>query len=297
MTDTRDSYAPSSGVRTLANGVGFSEGPVITGAGGIYVTSIDHGRVYEVGDGQATVFAEVGGGANGATMGRDGKIYVAQNGGRWARLGPKWGPDSVGGIQVVDPDRTVAWLTKDPIAPNDLCFGPDGYLYFTDPTRSPVIEDGRIWRVDIDSGEAELLLSVSWFPNGIGFDAEDALYVASSHDGRIVRFALAGDHLADAETVVQMRTGRPDGFAFDTEGNLLVPTNPPVEGDDSGEVQIWSSSGHLLDTFRPGLGHRPFTNVALSTRNLLVITDSGGGGVIGVEGWPTAGLPLHPFRT
>jgi gluconolactonase len=295
MTEAYEASISSRNIQTIATGVGFAEGPVITPEGEVFVTSIDHGRVYRITDAGAETFAELGGGANGATLGEDGTLYVAQNGGRWSHQGPAWGLDSVGGVQAVQLDGSVQWVTQDPISPNDLCFGPDGYLYVTDPTRAPRGADGRIWRVDTDSGEAELLLSVPWFPNGIGFGAGDAVYLASTWEASIVRFTLNKGQLADPETVIEMEYGYPDGFAFDAEGNLLVGAISDTE-DSPGEIQVWSPSGSLLDTLRPGPGSK-YTNIALGEDRTLIIAGSSLGEVLSVEEWPVAGLPLHPFRS
>lgn len=295
MAHTDETTTSSRDVRTLASGVGFSEGPVITPSGEIYVTSIDQGRVYRITDSGAEVFADLGGGVNGATVDKDGRLYIAQNGGRWSHGGPWWGLDSTGGVQVLRPDGTFDWVTKDPIGPNDLCFGPDGYLYVTDPTRAPQAADGRIWRVDPESCEAELLLSVPWFPNGIGFGPDDTLYLASTWDSRIIRFNLDEGKLVDPQTVIEMEHGHPDGFAFDSEGNLLIGAIS-LNDNEPGDIQVWSPSGTLLDVLRPGTGQM-YTNVALSLDRILVIAASSLGQVLSVEDWPTAGLPLHPFRS
>ncbi len=294
MTHPDDTPISARAVHTLASGLGFTEGPVVTSGGEVFVTSIDHARVYRITDSGSEVFADLGGGANGATLDKDGTLYVAQNGGRWSPQGPKWGPDSIGGVQAVRSDGSFDWVTRDPIAPNDLCFGPDGYLYVTDPTRAPRAADGRIWRVDVASGEAELLLSVPWFPNGIGFGPDDGLYLASTWESRIVRFTMDDGRLLDPQTFIQMEEGYPDGFAFDFEGNLLIGA---ISDDDDvpGDIQIWSPSGTLLDVLRPGIGSK-YTNVALSPDRTLIIAASSLGEVLSVEDWPTAGLPLHPFR-
>lgn len=294
MTSAYEASTASHNIQTLASGVGFSEGPVITPAWETFTTSIDHGCVYRITDSGAEVFADIGGGANGATLGEDGTLYIAQNGGRWSHGGPRWGPDSVGGVQAVRPDGTVSWVTKDPISPNDLCFGPDGYLYVTDPTRAPRGADGRIWRVDPGSGEAQIMLSVPWFPNGIGFDAADSLYLASTWESRIVRCEVDGDRLTAPETFIEMEYGYPDGFAFDVEGNLLIGAISDTE-DKLGEIQVWSPGGTLLDTLRPGNGSK-YTNIALSTDRTLIIAASSLGEVLRIDDWPVAGLPLHPFR-
>lgn len=278
-------------VRVAGTGMGFTEGPVFKSDDSIVVTSIDRGHLYEIGENGVRLLAVTGGGPNGATEGSNGSIYVCQNGGR----GPGWRrPAMTGGIQEVRKDGAVEWITTDPISPNDLCFGPDGYLYVTDPTRGPAQDDGRLWRVDLKSKEAQLLASVHWYPNGIGFGREDDfVYVAATREGRIIRYALGGSGLGKPEVAIQMDHGRPDGFAFDSEGNIIIA----AIGDDHrpGDIQTWSLDGKLLDVFEPG-DHRFYTNVALGVDRKLVITDSDGGAALIVDNWPQSGLSLHPFR-
>jgi gluconolactonase len=279
----------------IARGGGFVEGPVIWPAGALSVTSVDRGVVYRVRDGEFELLAATGGGANGSTIDAEGNIYVTQNGRRFAPEGPRWGPDSVGGVQVIDRDGDVRWLTRDPISPNDLCFGPDGLLYMTDPTRDPVRSEGRIWRVDPKSGETELLGSVPWFTNGIGFDAEDVLWVAATRESRLMAFDVEQGQLVDERIALEMGGLWPDGFAFDVEGNVIVAAVGPEEGDQ-GEIQVWSARGELLAALRPSPS-RHFTNVALSPDRLLIVTDADTGNVFAAADFPTAGLLLHPFRS
>lgn len=261
--------------------------------GRLLVTSIDHGRIYAVGDGRARPYAQPGGGPNGATEGDAGLLFVAQNGGRL--MGQTVDAKATGGIQVVDPDGDIRWVSRDPIAPNDLCFGPDGALYVTDPTRSRR-DDGRIWRCDPRSGATELLATVGWYPNGIAFGPEDdALYVASTWEQRIVRFPLDGGRLGAPEVVVQMRRGHPDGFAFDADGNLVVTALALDDEIAAGQLQVWVPGGRMLETVDLGTG-RLYTNVAFGADRRLVVTASDGGVVLVFDEWPQAGLLLHPFR-
>lgn len=278
-------------LRTLGTGVGFTEGPVFTQEGHILVTSIDHGRMYKFTDKGPEIYAITGGGPNGATEGPDGDIYVTQNGGRWPAI-PQ--PGITGGIQIIHKNRKVEYVTTDPISPNDLCFGPDGLVYITDPSRPRTLNDGRLWRLDIKSLELQLLGSVNWYPNGIGFGKEnDFVYVASTNDRKILRFPLSKSGLGKPEVAIEMTSCYPDGFAFDVEGNMII--GAVSLGDNPGEIQVWSSEGKLLDTVRPG-NHKFYTNVALSTEKTLVVTDSDGDQVIAYDNWPYAGLLLHPFR-
>lgn len=279
----------------LARGAGRTEGPTITSSGDILFVSMSVGGVYRATGATPALVCDMGGFPNGLTEGPAGTLYVTQAGSR--KRPPHWPRselDVTGGIQVIGADGTWRWLTQDPISPNDLCFGPDGLLYVTDPTRRAARDDGRIWRCDVSTGAAELLVSVPWYPNGIGFSARDEfLHVASTGDGRIVRFPLGPTGLGTPETVIQM-DGHPDGLAFDANGDLLVA----CVGSDA--IQVWSAAGKLLDLYRPGGGHT-YTNVALGRDGLLVLTtgslEPDDVSVVGASRWSSDGLPLHPFRT
>lgn len=275
----------------IATNLGFTEGPVVTRAGDILVTSLSHARIYRCRDGRAEVFAETPGAANGATEGKDGRIYTAHLGGKQPG---RYDPALPGGVQLIDASGTVTWLTQDPISPNDICFGPDGHLYVTDPTRPATRNDARLWRVDPQTGEAELLLSVEYFANGIGFGVEDdAMYVASTNAQQIVRYPLNNGRLGRLEVAIQMSRGYPDGFAFDVEGNVVIAAISM--SDDPGEIQTWTTDGKLLDSFSPG-AFKQYTNVAFTDDQTLIVTASDAGQVVAFKNWPLAGLRLHPFR-
>lgn len=293
--------AENVAVRTLASDLGFSEGPVIAPDGTIFATSVTKGLVYRVEDGGASVVADLGGGANGLTIGADGTLYVAQNGGRLRKDGPRFTPDLVAGVQAIEPDGEVRWVTQDPIAPNDLCLGPDGLLYVTDPTRTPRADDGRVWRIDPDTGAAEILGSMPWYPNGIGFGPDDRLYVASTGEGRIVRFDVLDGRLVDEHTAVRTDPWHPDGFAFDANGDLLVcviaedGSRPLLAGDEPGQIQVFSPAGTLLRTLVPGTGQF-VTNLAIGPDGTMVVAASDAEQLVAIDGRSAPGLPLHPFR-
>lgn len=282
-----------SRVDVVATGVGFCEGPTLTQAGEVLCVSWDLSVLFRVTPGGVTTIAGLGGGPNGATEGPDGRIYIAQSGGHAAAFRPRFRFGMSGGIQVVGGGGEVTWLTMDPVRPNDLCFGPDGALWVTDPHQSRR-DDGRLWRIDPTTGVGDLLVTVPWYTNGIAFGPEDdAVYVADTYASRIVRFPIEGDGLGKPETYVQLDRNHPDGFAFDVEGNLVVGAVSLTEAP--GEVQVWDPEGELVDRLVPGHGTH-FTNVALSPVRTLYITDSSNARVLAVRDWPTAGLPLHPFR-
>lgn len=297
--------------KVVAVDVGLAEGPTFLQDGRLITVSSDRGHILRYDDQGPAIFAITGTGPNGLAEGRDGSVYVTMSG----RAGRRPKDGTPVGILAVRPSGLLQWITWEPVAPNDLCFGPDGLLYFTDPTRGRR-DDGRIWRVDVESSRAELLASVNWYPNGIGFGVrDDLLYVADTSNGRMVGFPWSPAGVGAPETVFELDHGAPDGFAFDVDGNVVVATQSfefanPGHGElgrgGRGDVQTYAEDGRLLDVFVPSIS-KHYTNVALSPRQRLVITSAGdtsmiasgrepGGAVIAVDGWPTEGLPLHPFR-
>ena len=116
----------------IADGLQFPEGPVWR-QGELVFTEIEGGLLSRwTPGGGVSPFATTGGGPNGAAAGPDGALYVTQNGGmtREARV-------TAGIVRVAadgEVDLVVTSVAGCPLdGPNDLAFGPDGRLYFTDP--------------------------------------------------------------------------------------------------------------------------------------------------------------------
>lgn len=282
--------------RTVTSGgVGFIEGPVFAGDGTLYITSITKGGIYRIeADGTPTLFADTNGGGNGATVDADGTLFLAQNGARRMWDGPVF-PPAACGIQRIGIDGAITWLNQDPITPNDLRFGPDGMLYVTDPTRDPRMNDGRMWRIDSNSGNSELLVSVPWFPNGLAFGPDDRLYIGDTGKGIIYAAAIEDGVLQPLEPVIQLDHGHPDGLAFDDNGNLIacaVDLNGGI-----GSIQTYTPTGEKVDEFCIGRGSFP-TNIAFhpGQDQTLVVTFADLEEVLFVEEWGSNGLPPYPFR-
>jgi gluconolactonase len=109
-------------IDVLAEGLGFTEGPVWLDDQRVALTSISHGCVYVVDpSGGPTERIETGGGPNGLTLGADGAMYVAQNGAVFGASGT-----AEPGVQVIS-DRRVDYLVAGMGAPNDLVFGPEAF--------------------------------------------------------------------------------------------------------------------------------------------------------------------------
>lgn len=277
--------------RVVATGVGFCEGPVWTQDGRLLFTSIDGGRLYELGSKGLSVWAETGGGPNGLTEGRGGIFYVTQNGGFFA-MGESSPDRAEPGIQRVEGDR-VTYLARGLDAPNDLCFGPDGRLYFTDP-RGPAVPDndrpGRVCAL-AEGGEPQLLTEGPAFANGIAFGPDPAdLYVAETFRQRVLLYRVRDGILGEPTEFCRTDPGFPDGMCFDEEGRLYVAATL------AHEVQVFDRQGSRTESLPCGEDSMP-TNCCFggAEGKTLFVTESRGGQILAFD-LTVPGLPLFPFR-
>ena len=280
--------------RVLADGLAFPEGPVRLGPERIAFVQIRGQCVSLLDKGAVRKIAATGGGPNGATLGPDGALYVTNNGGvSLGHEGVWMAPEPLTGrLQRVTLEGHVADVATDlpgkpPNRPNDLCFGPDGLLYFTDPHNWEDLANlgiGRVARTTL-SGRVDLLAEVPAFPNGIGFGPDDRLYVAQSVSQKIlVMDARPG---ATPTEFTKLPVGYPDGFCFDTEGRLYVAASL---GD---AVVVFEPDGQVREVIEMGAGTEP-TNCCLGDGKLYV-TLSGTGQLVALE-MAAEPLALYPAR-
>jgi len=232
----------------LASGLGFPEGPAILPDGRIVLCDGNTGGLLAYRDGSVTRFAHTGGSPWGTVLGSDGAIYVTQGG----NVPGSGDTSAVSGIQRVLADGTAELLFSavagyQLYGPNDLAFGPDGRLYFTESGseqdfRFDVRSPGRLFAVDASGGGEMLLERPDVYPNGIAFDAGQRLYWTESMAHRICR-------LEDGEAVTFCQLSDdhvPDGMAFAADGRLFVATTV------SGGVTVVSPDGQVLEEIRLG---------------------------------------------
>jgi gluconolactonase len=227
----------------VATGLAVPEGPVLLPGGGVAFVEQVKGRVSLYDGTKVRTIAEFPGSPNAVTYGSDGCLYVAQNGGvvgEWRSKTP-----ANPGIQRIRVDGAVEYVATaveglSPKAPNDLVFGPDGRLYFTDPSEgySPAarVEHGKLFA--IGKGRDELVLDVGRsYPNGLAFFPDGRLVWVETYERNVcvleagvrrVLCKLPEHHL-------------PDGLDVAADGRLFVTTVT------SHGITVVSAAGEILE--------------------------------------------------
>jgi len=232
-------------VERLADGLVFPEGPAVLDDGSVAFVETNASRIsiWEPGVG-VRVLADTGGGPNACCLGSDGNLYVAQNRG----IIGTWRAERVqpGPIQRVTPQGGVEILVTEVDGlelqqPNDLAFGPDGRLYFTDPGFFDLEgkpDPGRIFALAPD-GSGELVVELDHtYPNGIVVESDGSLVWAESYPRRLVRRHPDG-RIVEFPTFSR-EDAIPDGLAIGADGSHYVAAlfagGVEVRGADGGDA-------------------------------------------------------------
>ena len=267
----------------VGQGLQFAEGVNFAQDGTLYCVDIPGGHIWRMPPGgELRPWVATSGGPNGSRFGPGGDLFIADCVRRAIlRVTP------VGGEVQVYADR---WEGGPFRGPNDLCFGQDGVLYFTDPAGSSLAERiGAVYAVSPGGAVTRVAAGLA-FPNGIAVaPAGDVLTVAETHTGALRRFSLAQarrfEELPPLTTLAPARDGAdeagPDGMAFGADGNLYVAHY------GSGLVRVIDRDGIVVADLPSG-GSTP-TNVAFWQESLYV-TDGASGSIyrldIGVREQP-----------
>jgi len=295
----------------LATGLEFPEGPVCDRDGTVYVVEIGGGRLRKIDpNGATSIFAQPGGGPNGAARGPDGALYVTNNGGFAWEKGRPVGPATdyeTARIERIDANGNVKRLYDncDGVglsAINDLVFDEGGNFYFTDPIHrdpqrperigSRTYRQGHVYYASPDGKMIRRVATNLQHPNGIGLSPDGkTLLVAETFAADLLAFPiLAPGELGEQRLFGKLPEGYyPDGFCLDEEGYVLVC------GPLGGGIVVFDPTGQVVEVIASA--DKMITNVAFGgpTHTTLYITESGLGRVVSRE-WSRKGLVLFPDR-
>ena len=229
-------------LETVATGFGFTEGPMWDPSGFLYVSDETLNKIFRVdADGKKTEVIALGD-PDGNTFDRQHRLIDCAS--------------VLRAIIEVTPDGKYKILAdhfegKKLNSPNDVIVGPDGALYFTDPTLDLVAGEKQetpfegVYRLD-DKGNLRLLTKDLAQPNGLAFSPDGKRFYVDDDDKRNIRaYDVASDgSLANGQIFGEEPGGKhdgvPDGIKVDKEGNLFV-TGPKG-------IWVWDAKGNHLGT-------------------------------------------------
>jgi gluconolactonase len=224
----------------VATGFGFTEGPVWDAAGFLYVSDETQNKIYRVHPDGSKESVIALGDPDGNTLDRQKRLIDCAS--------------VLRAIILVNPDGQYKTLAerfegKRFNSPNDVVVGPDGALYFTDPTLDLVAGQKQeipfqgVYRLG-ENGDVRLLIKNMSQPNGLAFSPDGKkLYVDDSEQKNIRVFDFSAPTTVANERVFgdeKEEGGVPDGIRVDEAGNLFV-VGPKG-------IWVWDAHGHHLGT-------------------------------------------------
>ena len=252
----------------------FLEGPSFDVDGNLWFVDIPFGRILRANPaGEVEVVTEYDGQPNGLKIGASGDIYIA---------------DFLNGIMQLNPQTgRVTHALRDCDSEsfkgcNDLHFGPEGELYFTDQGQTGLQDPtGRVFRWLPETGQLDCLIDKVPSPNGLVLDKTGhVLYLAVTRANAVWRLPLSeSGRVNKAGLFLQYNGGRagPDGLALTRQNGVVVCQT------GMGLVWIYDQLGRPLAVVRSpkGLGT---TNCAFGGEGLrtLFITESDSGSILKV---------------
>ena len=231
-----------SKLSTVASGFGFTEGPVWDRAGFLFVSDEVSNKIFRVYmDGKKEELISLAD-PDGNTYDRQQRLIDCAS-----VLRAIIRIDRQGKYEVL----ALGFEGKRFNSPNDVVIGPDGAIYFTDPTLD--LPEGQkqdlpfqgVYRLD-PSGKVTLLTKELAQPNGLAFSPDGKrFYVDDSAQRNIRVFDFSPEKtLANGRVFAEEPGGKgdgvPDGMKLDQAGNIYV-TGPKG-------IWVWDPKGRHLGT-------------------------------------------------
>lgn len=229
-------------LETVATGFGFTEGPMWDPAGFLYVSDETINKIFRVyPDGKQEEVIALGD-PDGNSFDRQHRLIDCAS--------------VLRAIIAVTPDGKYTILAdrfegKKFNSPNDVIVGPDGALYFTDPTLDLVAGEKQeipfqgVYRLD-DKGSVRLLTKDLTQPNGLAFSPDGKRFYVDDSEQRNIRVYDVGPDMSlsngrvFAEEPGGKGDGVPDGMKVDGFRDLFV-TGPKG-------IWVWGPNGKHLGT-------------------------------------------------
>ena len=253
----RNMIVPTADLDELYSDCRWAEGPVwFNDHGCLLWSDIPNQRILRwVPEGGVSVFRSPSNFANGNSRDRQGRLITCEHGGRRVTR-----TEVDGSITILADSFNGKKLNS----PNDVIVRSDGTIWFTDPTygiladyegykAEPEQPTRNVYRLDPSNGELTAVITDFYQPNGLAFSPDETkLYVADSaysHSDdlprhiRVFDVAEDGRSVSGGEVFCAVDSGLPDGFRFDTDGNLWTSAADGVhcfspEGELLGKIKV-----------------------------------------------------------
>jgi gluconolactonase len=286
---------PNGFVEKLYTGARWAEGPVYFPGGDFLLFSdIPNNRMLRwvpdgAGPGCVTEFRKPSDFTNGNTRDGQGRLLSCEHG---TRCVSRTGHDG---------RRTVlasSFEGKKFNSPNDLVAGPDGAVWFTDPsygilsdyegyTAEPEYGGRYVFRIDPATARVEAVATDFVQPNGLAFSPDGRrLYIAdsgASHDPEgprhIRAFQVRDGRLQGGEVFATVDAGIPDGLRVDALGHVWTSAGDGVhcfspQGELLGKILIPEPVANL--EFGGPRGNRLFITATTSLYSCYLATAGAG---------------------
>jgi gluconolactonase len=228
----------------------FTEGPAADSEGNLFFSDSPNNRIMVLrANGVVDIWKQPSGRANGMNFDPEGRLVTccAQ------------GEGGAQEVQRYEPDGSITVLAshyggKRLNSPNDLCFDPEGRIYFTDPRygdRSDLEQDEMaVYRIE-HNGDLTRVIDGVETPNGILMtpDGRTIYLVDNNPDDSGARTLVAYGYEAEFDAwlrkaeLYDFSPGRGgDGMVLDLEGNIYLTAGT----GDLGGVYVFSDQGQQL---------------------------------------------------